>query len=352
MILILKYGIKSKEVQVSIFLITKVNWYSRMYKSTDASRSLSVDYLKSAAIFGVVYIHVGGFYSEVFRFGVPIFIYIFSYLFELKIINLKNKNSDISAYIYQRFKKLFIPYLFWSLIYLILFHANSIRSIPPSTIINGFLGGYGWSGQYFFIILFQLILLFSNLSRLANKKSTTISLIMVSIFFDLAVFYTFFSLDKINLNNGPERLFLWWLPYLFLGIASARNYIGHYNALFPIAIITLLLGPTEHMILGKYYGYLSASVILGSVLLILAVGPDPSIIYRPNILKLPNHLNQLIEYIGKNTFIIFVCNPLVIYLIDKLNLHLESESLYGFLQRFLLSLYVMVGCLFIGEFLS
>ncbi len=220
------------------------------------SRNIQADALKSICIFGVVYIHCYGIYYEFFRFCVPVFITIFAFYFESKLLSFNNKN--IWKYTINRFKLILIPYLFWTIFYLLLFHQqpSEWRSKGALTILNGWFGGYGWAGQYFFIILFQLILLFPFFHKL-NRKYVIYLFIIIGVFLNLLTFYLL-SENPI-IQSLQNRLFIYWLPYTFLGIALARNYICIKLRLFPLALLILSMSPLEHSLYNNshYFVYLS-----------------------------------------------------------------------------------------------
>ena len=119
------------------------------------ARDIRSDYLKAAAIIGVVCIHVSLPFADAFRFCVPVFVAVWAFYFDR---GLSRRNTQAAwVYVTRRFWGLFVPYLFWTVLYVSLFHSRSEwEQVPLHTLIGGWFGGYGWHGQYFFIILFQL----------------------------------------------------------------------------------------------------------------------------------------------------------------------------------------------------
>ena len=125
------------------------------------------DSLKGIAIIGVVCIHVsrlffgtdGGFINYYFHWAVPVFIIISTYFFIKSDIKKHNSYSNSCK---KRFIGLFVPYIFFSLIY---FFLTSEPNISILKIITRHFTGYGWTGQYFFIIMLQLVFVFPLFSR-------------------------------------------------------------------------------------------------------------------------------------------------------------------------------------------
>ena len=126
---------------------------------TTSKRLIGIDFLKSISIFGVVFIHsrndniISEITSELFRVAVPLFIVFFSYFLEknLSSVSTKKEYNDILK---QKFFLLFLPYAFFTIFYF--FILNDLSLIKPRELITGYWSGYGWSGQYFFIILLVL----------------------------------------------------------------------------------------------------------------------------------------------------------------------------------------------------
>ena len=189
---------------------------------TTSKRLIGIDFLKSISIFGVVFIHsrndniISEITSELFRVAVPLFIVFFSYFLEknLSSVSTKKEYNDILK---QKFFLLFLPYAFFTILYF--FILNDLSLIKPRELITGYWSGYGWSGQYFFIVLFQLILVFPLLQKIVNVK--LIYIITISLFLYLIMSYIFWNLSFVS--KLSDRIFIYWLPYALLGILLHRN---------------------------------------------------------------------------------------------------------------------------------
>lgn len=277
-------------------------------------REARTDYLKAAAIFGVVYIHAEGMFSGFFRFCVPIFIGLWAYYYECGLA--RRERVVHTAYVFDRFVRLLVPYLFWTVIYLSVFYtAADFQEMPWHTIIGGMFGGYGWAGQYFFIILFQLTLLMPLLRQWVNKYSVW-AVIAIGLLINAITDYVLFE-NRIISGLG-DRLFIYWLPYVFLGIALARGYVGRKPKLLILALGILMLAPMELSGLPDGSPYLVPSVVLGSVLLLLAAAPN-SVTMAQKSMDMPArpYLLHITEYLGRNTFPIFVSNVLFMEILKR-----------------------------------
>ena len=267
------------------------------------------DYFKAGAILAVVCIHAGMPYSNAVRFCVPAFIVIWAFHFERALS--RRSPREFLPYVAQRFVRLLVPYLFWTALYLVLFRsASEWKQMPVHTIIGGALGGYGWPGQYFFVILFQLTLLVPFFRRWVNPRSVWISL-AAGLLLNTIAHYLLFRYWVVS--GLGDRVFVYWVCYVFMGVAFARGYPRAVPALVIVAILALLAAPSE---LGDLMAanrrvspYLLPTVTIGSFALLLALGPrfgasvDP---FHQN----DHWLSKAVVFIGQRSLVIFVANPL------------------------------------------
>src|SRR5690606_28472152 len=130
------------------------------------NRSYYNDLVKAISIFGVVYIHssdimkVATIQSDLIkgclRFGVPCFALCWARFIERGI--LKRDKYDHFGHLFIKFIGLFKVLCIWSVLYL---HVSiDFDRLTLRDIIKCHFVGFGWQGQYFFIVLFQLFVLF------------------------------------------------------------------------------------------------------------------------------------------------------------------------------------------------
>jgi fucose 4-O-acetylase-like acetyltransferase len=238
--------------------------------------------------------------------------------------------------------------MFWSILYVLLFRAPSTwLTTPIHTILGGWFGGYGWSGQYFFILLFQLTVLFPLLRQWVTKSSVWFAL-LAGIALDAVVIYFLFTNHTIS--GIGDRLFVYWIPYVFLGIACARGYPKSLPWLLPFAILSLLAIPGEFNLLSatnsRISVYLLPSVVLGSVALLMALGPRP-FTSNPHQHQSEPWIKKAVIYIGQHSFVIFVANPLFLDIARRLGLTL-GQSPIEFFWRIILISWVISSSLVLG----
>lgn len=319
---------------------------------TTSKRLIGIDFLKSISIFGVVFIHsrndniISEITSELFRVAVPLFIVFFSYFLEknLSSVSTKKEYNDILK---QKFFLLFLPYAFFTIFYF--FILNDLSLIKPRELITGYWSGYGWSGQYFFIVLFQLILVFPLLQKIVNVK--LIYIITISLFLYLIMSYIFWNLSFVS--KLSDRIFIYWLPYAILGILLYRNIDLFKNIANKLILFTIFLIPTEFFIF-NYFNIVHSPYVLVSVLVsssLIAI----YFIVNENIIKkyLPDYLKKLSIYISNKTLGIFVLNPLFIFLLKPFYHYIQVENIFiDSIIIFLFSIIIFILCILTIEILS
>lgn len=304
---------------------------------SNTGRLASADLLKASAIIAVVFIHASlllpfvpstiessvhlnpSLYTDwlkpASRFCVPVFITLWAYFAE---VSLKKRGSDY-RYLSIRLYKLFIPFFFWSLLYFIL--TVNIKTITISGLITKHWSGYGWSGQYYFIILFQLVPLFVIIrytSQYINRYFWPFIIICI-LFYAFVGHYYWFSntiVDKVN-----DRPFIYWLPYVLIGIIYAKRGVRNHlpislTVLIILAVVSLI--PLESVLAGRMHmssfemsPYMKPSVFIASLVLVyLALGKN--IHYN----QLPSRLATCVNILATNTLGIFCLNPLIVILIS------------------------------------
>jgi len=318
------------------------------------NRSASADILKAISIFGVVYIHSIfsvpfsdislNWISPIFRFCVPIFIMLWAFFAEKSI----SKHNGEKGYLAIRFYNLLVPFIFWSTIYFFL--KVEWKSLTFTQIFTKHWSGYGWSGQYYFLLLFQFIAIFSLLRRLALYLTKHIILLTIS----SVLFYFVVTYSPIFLINSVakigDRLFIYWIPYVLFGIIWART---GYNKIVKLPIIlgmTLpVIIPLEiyifHPAVIKFSPYVIPSVFISSIALLLA--------FMSNDLKMHGRytiFTRAVSLLAKNTLGIFCINPLIIKLFRPLFLS-ASINLnffgYSLLLPIAFTIITIVLCIFL-----
>lgn len=317
--------------------------------ASDTARSAAADLLKAISIIGVVFIHAcfllpdtpacRDWISASCHFSVPLFILLWAYFAEKG--RLKRLNSY--SYFRARFYRLLIPFGFWSAIYFLI--ADDFGTLSFSKVITKHWLGYGWQGQYYFILLFQLLPLFliiSRINQLLQKYSTL--LLVASVGFYSVVAYS--SWNTITwLGQLGDRPFFYWLPYVFFGIIYARRGAA---AWLPVPLWVGLSAPLL-IPLEEYYlhprdlalsSFMIPSVFIVVLLLVHAI-MSKTFYYS----RLKTWQRLVIATLARNTLGIFCLNPLVIIALTPLYRRISSAP-YTF------SLTVVITCVSTGVIIA
>jgi surface polysaccharide O-acyltransferase-like enzyme len=303
--------------------LTQQDNSSQLNQPVVTSRLASPDILKAIAILSVVFIHGSslipyrvlgpdftpselGLGARALRFCVPIFIFLWAYFSEKSTLK-RGPESML-----PRLRKLAIPFIFWSLVYMLL--TANFKHLGIGSVMSKHWSGYGWSGQYYFIILFQLIILFPIIRFITHKISGFLPVIyIVSILFYCVLTYSgIFNISVVSKIN--DRLFIYWIPYVVLGILYANKSIFRFSAPLIVAGVLLTIIPLEIYWLHpkSTINYLLPSIFICTLLLVSTM--EAKLTYN----NLPNWLSKLVHSLASQTLGIFCLNPLIIILLKPL----------------------------------
>jgi hypothetical protein len=284
--------------------------------------------------------------AQCFHFGVPSFIIIWAMYMEKSWSKQPASAGHWSLFLKKKLFPLIRIYLFWSLLYFLI--TANWNTLTVQTMITKHSLGYGWSGQYFIIILFQLLLLFPVLRWIYARRSLYYIFTILSFLLYVLYGYGFESLPSILVKTGRLPFFL-WVVYVFAGISMAKP-----NVLRPNLAMVLLLPliPLEWIWVNsqelEYLSYVLPSVLIGSVVLCLVL-VKRGINYKKSL------LTDTIHYVGSRTMTIFVANPLVIIMLDSLfpDVRFGCESIFGEVLAYLLATTLVLGiCLLIERLIA
>jgi fucose 4-O-acetylase-like acetyltransferase len=281
------------------------------------NRLASADILKAISITAVVFIHGSSLIASshcnanassyrfnlilMLRFCVPVFVFLWAYFQEKSA--LKHKSHTLLR---SRFYTLFIPFFFWSLIYFLL--SADFKTLSFSRLLSKHWTGFGWAGQYYFIILFQLIILFPLIRWITMKIITWVPWIYIAalLFYMLLSYTGWFYIDMVG--KVGDRPFLYWTPYVILGITYAHKNIFPLKLPLVVGLIsTVFIAIEFHLLNLREVGiYLHPAIFVTTFLLL------SSLEFEVSYTALSGPVAWIIQTIAKNTLGIFCLNPLVI----------------------------------------
>ncbi|TWU59558.1 hypothetical protein V7x_55490 [Crateriforma conspicua] len=216
--------------------------------STTPRREISVDILKAICIFAVCYIHgshlLGGddksrrFMSLGFGFCVPVFISLLALFSDKSLGKIDDFKQEVRNCM-KRARGTALLYIIASLGYIVL--TAHWSTLTPQNFVTKHWLGYGWSGQYFFLILLQFQLIQPLFRRIPDSFHLLIYLS------GLIVYPAFCYLpiqEPILLEKIGKSFLLNWLPYVSFGILLAHQRIPlPIRKVFIISIASVLLIP-------------------------------------------------------------------------------------------------------------
>lgn len=234
------------------------------------------------------------------------FITVWAFFFIRSIETLKNERV---SFIKIRFVHLLLVFLFWSTIYFLII-ANW-DELTIRKVVTKHWSGFGWSGQYFFIVLFQLALLFPLLRWIYKRyylRNVTL-ILCVSIYIWQGYFGNFIPDIVWKLGN---RMFVYWIPYVFLACYIYDNNLKKMSRWWCLAPVLI---PFEFWLLeaneSRHSSYITPMVLLTSSIFVLCI-------FQFDQQKYPNPARKLVSFLGSNTMTVFVANPLVIIVLSEI----------------------------------
>ena len=192
--------------------------------TTIHKRDFATDLIKTCAIIGVICIHCRHLVDDestrymdwVSRCAVPAFIILWAIYTERALL----KGKKALNYLSKRLLNVSLVFICWSVFYLLLKESWSMPSIQ-AWLIRHFSGG-AWAGQYFFILLIQLMVIYPLLRLTYEKRFMRNSILIGSVILYLAMGYAH-SVFPDSIHRLKFRPFIYCVPYVYLGIAIARN---------------------------------------------------------------------------------------------------------------------------------
>ncbi len=286
-----------------------------------------IDLLKTIAAFAVVILHVtvsilynfadqenwqaANFYNSLVRFCVPVFVMISGVL-------LLKKNEEITVFLRKRFSRLLFPFIFWSLVYLLLKinYDSSFKEII-SFSIKAIKSGTEFHLWYIYMLigLYLFIPILSKFTVNATKKEMIyfLSIWFFIILISLPVFNKFYT--RIDF-----RYFSGYIGYLVLGTFLHRfvdkkpRWMGFLLFFLSVGFtifITYYLSAKTNTFNGRFYDFLGLNVVfacIGMFLIFKEVSTENKI------------FKQIVETISKYSYGIYLSHIFVLMVVSKIGL--------------------------------
>jgi len=293
------------------------------FASADIPMKSYVSNLRVIATFSVVLLHVSAHYvikfgeidlsgwrianviDSITRFCVPVFVMISGAV-------LLGKDEGLGIYLGKRLKRIILPFLFWSVVYVIYYNNQWIGRYPPHvilkiTVLEIFKGAAFHLWYVFMILGLYLFVPILRKWTIAYRENEIVFFLIIwfltctigiwpmeflpkieIIYFSKYIGYLVlgYYLSRIELNN-PRRVVALSVVSIAVGIAITAGLTGH-------------LSVKENQFIKQYYSYLSPNVIL--------VSTGVFLLCRVCL----NRSNDLIKSIDSHSFGMYLAHILVL----------------------------------------
>lgn len=223
-----------------------------------SKRILYLDEVRSLAIILVVLGHIVRFFSydyttwlfsstvfSLTRIGVPLF-------FTVSGALLLSRKYDVKKFLAKRFRRVFLPFLFWIIVYIIVGIIVWHYDLTFTYIVNTAFGVKGYSSLFWFIwSLIGVYLLIPVLSSFIREEGMRGSEYLILITIILSILYTigFFDYPHMKYNFRVIFNFFPVLGYFIMGsYIQNKKFNLSKNKLFIIGVLLFIIGIIGHFI--------------------------------------------------------------------------------------------------------
>lgn len=311
-----------------------------------------IDIAKGIGIIFIIYAHVLGpndlrylFYA----FHIPLFLFLSGIVFK--------PYSNFKIFLTKSIKGLLLPYFIIGFLSYVLwlFNTSSINHIGYYEISEFISLFYGNSNNnwmifnnllWFLPTLFVTRMIFYLINKIAKNDIFKVLILMI---FSIAGYLYSISLQFLNLPFGAETaisaVVFYGAGFLWIKSEKAKNIIAKYKlVIFPVFVIaTGIISTIEFNIYGRqidmrllhlnnYFSfYLDA--FMG--------------IFAWISLSIILNKNRLLEYIGKNSLILFAWQSVLFYYFDSVRDIILSKQMYSQVKTILPSVYTVATLIII-----
>ena len=291
----------------------------------ESSRVAEYDVVRGLAIFGVVFIHGSGLLApgpdplhsaDAFRWCVPMFIALTALLAARSVDRAASGSQNSSQFrmTLKRFGRLFVPYAAWTAVYMLIF---SGREITPRSLLTHYLSGYLWSGQYYFVIVLQLVWVLPALARRRVSGGWAIAGVAAG-----AGLFTLLQLASGAvplINQLRNRPFPYWLPIVLVGVWAARSTgLQHW----PTSLLVAATAACVLVVWAEPMAWAAAGEPAWDAYLLPATAVASAAVFVL-LLRLSERLDMgpagsVLGVVGRYSLGVFCANPLIIWVLGRI----------------------------------
>ena len=282
-----------------------------------------IDFVRAISVFSVIMIHVSANYVELLglgflmnqwsRFAVPLFLLLSGLVLHLP----RAQRPSATIFYRQRFGKILIPYLLWSIFYVLFTAFTNRLPIAWSNLPSALIYGTGYYHLYFVIILLQLYLLYPLLSKWLRRTPLLCLSLSFALTFCCEIILYLAMFSKIILPHASSPIYLVafpsWLFFFILGMylsisyTSLKSKLLHYN--WQILVLWLLCFALFYLE-GKAFGSYRSSIRLMTIP--YACSSGLALLTLPLIFPFPQLLQRICSWLARQGFLIYLLHPTIL----------------------------------------
>lgn len=310
------------------------------------NRLRELDFIRVIAALSVIVIHVtapyvlvnkyGYIMNQGVRYAVPIFVLISGLLL---MHSYSMKEFKLRDFFRKRFNKILIPYIIWTLIYMLFNNRNSIGTLFQqnsqfaSLLLKRLRYGTADSHLYFIIIMIQLYLLFPVLKKLIEKapKTTLWISFIITLVYHTGVYLNLLHKVTLPYSVVPYyEFFPTWIFFFVFGMYFTKNIAVFTKnirekriTIIAVWFVSLLLLIADSKLTNTYESSIKPSIIIYCIttfLFLYAV-----FTYFRNINKT---FMKLVEWISQQSFIMYFSHILLMKVIKIVSGKLGMAGLW------------------------
>ncbi len=283
-----------------------------------------------------------GYISQIGRLGTPVFAVISAFLLTHSVLK---RGFDLNYFVKSRFTKIFVPYIIWTTVYLYYLGVVEVNLDSNKNFIGYYLFGTGNYHLYFILTVLQFYVLFPVLQKI--KKGLPLLLTyafstILTVFWQLN--YEQFSIDIPVIGTFVmSRAFIFnWISYFILGIIFAKYYeeinmgIRKYKTLLLPSILVIFISflifiDLDHFVTSSHPMFLLYTPFFLAFL-----------IYFYLIVRKSKLIMQILTLIGNYSMGIYLVHPLVKWVVMKIPVFDNRDSLLLYSFSFIIIVAISV----------
>lgn len=292
---------------VACLLVVMVHVSVRFYSAYDGNHTVLTNYL-----------------NQISRVGTPLFAVMSGFLLYNQTLN---REFNTKVFLKSRLTKIVIPFIFWSIFYLVyksIFGSYTFPNITSAdemkSFFNMFILGKSHYHLYFIVLVIQFYILFLFIRKALNFK-TIILFTIISCYLNYTFITNKFIFDNLYIEefiNGRSFLFE-WIYYFMLGILLVELWPFIYKYLLEKKNSNYVLLTGGVIMLLTIFDYYSHGKIINSNQNLINMLTVPIVfivlvsLYN-KIIMINDKIMKVFIRIGNMSMGIFLIHPFVIYL--------------------------------------